>query len=154
MRLDSGKECLKCDFCSSLYFPEANADGVRVFGDPGEDACPVCDVVLVHAAIGGERVFYCENCRGMLVPMGSFLVILNDLRARRGDAVGIASPPDWNDLNRHIDCPRCRVEMDTHPYGGGGGVIIDTCSECSVIWLDASEMARMARVPDRAAVQY
>jgi Zn-finger nucleic acid-binding protein len=38
--------------------------------------------------------------------------------------------------------------MDTHPYGGPGNVIIDTCENCSVNWLDHGELQRIVRAPD------
>lgn len=38
--------------------------------------------------------------------------------------------------------------MDGHPYGGGGNVNVDSCEKCGVIWLDGSELRRMAAAPD------
>ena len=39
--------------------------------------------------------------------------------------------------------------MDTHPYGGGGSVIIDDCENCALDWLDYAELDRIVRAPDR-----
>ena len=38
--------------------------------------------------------------------------------------------------------------MDAHPYAGPGAVIIDSCSECCVNWLDHGELQRIVRAPD------
>ncbi|MGD0548268.1 MAG: hypothetical protein ABR991_10645, partial [Terracidiphilus sp.] len=35
--------------------------------------------------------------------------------------------------------------MDAHFYGGPGNVVIDSCEECCVIWLDRGEARRIAR---------
>jgi Zn-finger nucleic acid-binding protein len=38
--------------------------------------------------------------------------------------------------------------MDTHPYAGPGNVIIDSCGDCWLLWLDRGELARIAHAPD------
>jgi hypothetical protein len=35
--------------------------------------------------------------------------------------------------------------METHAYGGGGNAVVDTCSRCDFIWLDAGELAIIGR---------
>ncbi len=40
--------------------------------------------------------------------------------------------------------------MDVHFYGGPGNVVIDSCEECSLIWLDRGELMRIAHAPDSA----
>jgi Zn-finger nucleic acid-binding protein len=35
--------------------------------------------------------------------------------------------------------------MDTHPYYGGGRVVVDTCHRCTLIWLDAGELTVIER---------
>jgi Zn-finger nucleic acid-binding protein len=39
--------------------------------------------------------------------------------------------------------------MDTHPYLGPGHIVIDSCSECGLNWLDSGELMRIVRAPDR-----
>jgi Zn-finger nucleic acid-binding protein len=40
--------------------------------------------------------------------------------------------------------------MDTHPYGGGGNAVIDSCFVCRLVWLDAGELTVLERyVPPR-----
>jgi Zn-finger nucleic acid-binding protein len=35
--------------------------------------------------------------------------------------------------------------METHPYHGGGAVMIDDCDRCGLVWLDRGEIARIVR---------
>jgi Zn-finger nucleic acid-binding protein len=146
MRLEDGKDAFTCDYCKSIYFPEKNEDGVRVLGEPAALLCPVCAVALVHAAHSGHRLLYCTRCRGMLIRMEVFVGLIQDLRARREGAAAVLVP-DRKDLERRIMCPQCHQPMDTHFYGGPGNIIIDDCDRCSLNWLDAGELMRIALAP-------
>jgi Zn-finger nucleic acid-binding protein len=148
MHLEADRECLVCDYCHNIYFPDANDDGVRVLGEPATEACPVCAVPLVPAAMSGQRILYCARCRGMLILMDVFVALVQELRARRTTSATGAHPPDWNGLRRHILCPRCHQTMNTHPYGGPGNIIIDNCPACYLNWLDAHELNRIVSAPD------
>jgi Zn-finger nucleic acid-binding protein len=148
MRLEEDRQFLTCEYCGNVHFPDPNSEGVRVLEVPSELACPVCAIPLVHAAAGGERILYCGRCRGMLISMDRFTGIIQDLRSRRETTVAPPSPPNWKDLDRRIKCPRCSQPMDTHPYGGGGNVIMDDCENCSLNWLDYGELERIVRAPD------
>jgi Zn-finger nucleic acid-binding protein len=149
MRLKPEQECLVCDYCGSVHFPETNADGVRVLGETSTLNCPICAVPLVHAAIARERMLYCGQCRGMLVGMEPFVAIVHNLRARGEVIAEAALQPDWSEMDRRIHCPQCDREMDTHPYGGGGNVIIEDCERCELDWLDHGELERIVQAPDR-----
>ena len=107
----------------------------------------VCSVPLVHAALRGQRLLYCSRCRGMLISMDAFTAVIGNLRSRREVSADAARPPDWKDLDRRIRCPQCSQTMDTHPYLGPGNVIIDSCENCSVNWLDYGELDRIVRAP-------
>ena len=147
MRLNADEDCLKCDYCKSTFFPAQNDDGVSVLGIPAAEECPICAIPLMHAALAKIRILYCTNCRGMLIPMGVFLSLVEQLRAGQPGTL-IAPAPDPHDLERHINCPRCHKPMDTHFYNGPGNVIIDDCDPCSLNWLDHGELTRIVRAPD------
>ena len=149
MRLESGSDSLCCDYCRSIYFPEADSSGVRILGEPSGESCPVCAVPLMHAALAKERIRYCPCCRGMLIPMGVFVSLIEELRTQAGGA-GIQTAPDRRDLQRKLDCPSCHRRMDTHFYEGPGNVIIDDCSPCFLNWLDHGELLRIVHAPDRS----
>jgi Zn-finger nucleic acid-binding protein len=148
MRLEEDKDYLNCDYCRSMYFPEANDDGVRVLGEPAYELCPVCEIPLVHAAVGGQRILHCGRCRGILLAVPVFVQLIDDLRAHHDHASAIARPLNPKDLERTIRCPRCHGPMDTHPYGGPGNIVLDTCENCFLHWLDYGELQRIVRAPD------
>ena len=153
MRLKDDADYLICDYCRTPHFPDPNADGVRVLGVPAGISCPICAVPLMNASVARERMFYCERCRGMLISMGVFPEIVQDLRSRREVSVDAARPTDWKDLDRRIRCPKCGVTMDTHAYCGPGNIIIDSCENCSQNWLDYGELDRVVRARDPAATR-
>ncbi|MGD0014801.1 MAG: zf-TFIIB domain-containing protein [Bryobacteraceae bacterium] len=147
MRLDIGKECLACDYCGSLHFPEPEADGVSVLDGKSELNCPICAIPLAEAMISGRPLLYCERCRGMLVTMALFVEIILILRARRTQPPEPQHGFDKRDLQRVVVCPQCGERMDTHPYGGPGRVAIDSCSNCHLNWLDHSELHQIVAAP-------
>ena len=148
LRLKDDTDAFVCDYCGNVHVPDPNSDGVRVLDVPSSESCPVCSVPLVHAAIAGYRMRYCKRCHGMLIEMDRLLVIEQSLRARHDAALAATERPDPRDLDRRISCPRCGRPMDTHPYQGPGNVIIDSCENCSLDWLDYGELDRMVRAPD------
>jgi Zn-finger nucleic acid-binding protein len=148
MRLEQDRDCQVCDFCGNIHVPELNADGIRVFDEPAGLACPLCAIPLVYATADGLRIRHCTRCHGLLIPMDTFLAIVRDLRSRR-ESTADGRPFDLKALDRRIRCPRCDQEMDTHVYGGGGNVVIDSCENCCLNWLDYSELDRIVRAPDR-----
>jgi len=149
MRLEADKECLVCDYCSTVHFPEANPDGVRVLEEPSPLHCPICDIALVHASVARQRMLYCGRCHGMLVGMDNFVAMVHNVRTRHEISGEPSHQPDWTEMDRRIKCPQCSEQMDTHPYGGGGNVIIEDCEHCSLNWLDYGELERIVQAPDR-----
>src|ERR1700722_1041619 len=112
MRLKDDADYLLCEYCATPHFPDPNADGVRVLGVSAEIFCPLCAVSLTHASVVRERIFYCERCRGMLISMGAFPEIVQEMRSRREVTGDAAHAPDWKDLERRIRCPKCSKAMD------------------------------------------
>jgi Zn-finger nucleic acid-binding protein len=153
MRLEADKECLTCDYCKSIYFPEKDDDGVRVLAVPAAESCPVCGIPLLHAILARERIRYCTRCHGMLIRMNTFLALIQELRNGPNGAV-IPHAPDRRDLDRKIKCPECHQRMDTHIYGGPGNLVIDDCSHCCLNWLDHAELMRIAQAPERWYDEY
>ena len=147
MRLNSDADHFECEYCKSLFFPSKNDEGVSVLAVASGESCPVCAEPLMHAAIAKIRIRYCTRCRGMLIPMGVFIALVEELRA--GDPGTLIAPtPDRHDLQRRINCPHCHHQMDTHFYNGPGNVIIDDCDTCELNWLHHGELMRIVRAPD------
>ena len=153
MRLKPDMTSFRCDYCQRVFLPEANEDdGVRVLGEPSGQSCPICTTNcatgLVHATLDNIRICYCTKCRGMLVPMGSLSALVDAVKGeKRGGA--IQPPADAADLQRKTNCPVCHHRMDTHFYGGPGNVVIDSCEDCCLTWLDGGELARIAQAPEQ-----
>jgi Zn-finger nucleic acid-binding protein len=150
MRLRDGRDCLTCDYCQSISFPEKNEDGVRVLDDPSELSCPVCAVPLKHALNQAHQILYCTHCRGSLISATVFVLLLQDLRAHRGDTQATTHLPDPQELKRRIQCPQCRRDMDAHYYAGPGNIVIDDCASCDLNWLDSGELMAIVCAPDHA----
>jgi Zn-finger nucleic acid-binding protein len=147
MRLKPDEDSYKCDYCHNVFLPERSDDGVRVLGDPSNLACPICNIPLVNAAMGKIHILYCTKCQGMLVSMQTFSTLIDELQAQQRRP--IAQPPaDGSDLQRKIDCPQCHHRMDTHFYAGPGNVVVDSCEDCSLIWLDRGELMHIVYAPD------
>lgn len=148
MRLKPDMTSFKCEYCLSVYLPEANADdGVRVLDEAVGQGCPVCTLGLMNATLSNVRLRYCTKCRGMLVPMGALQSLVEELRSQTRGAT-IPPAADATELRRKIDCPQCHRHMDAHFYAGPGHVIIDSCENCSVIWLDGGELTRIVQAPE------
>ncbi len=147
MRLQSASDGLACDYCKNIFFPEKDDEGVSVFSEASEDSCPVCAVPLMHAALAKVGVEYCTRCRGMLVSMGVFMTLVDELRAGQPGSL-IPPPPDPGELHRKLDCPHCHQPMDTHFYSGAGNVVIEDCDACELNWLDHGKLMRIVHAPD------
>jgi len=112
--------------------------------------CPMCpDSNLSVCTLHGTQVCGCETCRGFLIDGAS----LSDLViALRIDFQGKEDKPkliETRELDQFIECPPCGNRMYTHPYHGPGNVVINSCSECKLTWLDAGEFGKIIRAPGK-----
>jgi Zn-finger nucleic acid-binding protein len=155
MQLKPGMDSYKCEYCQSVHFPDKNDDGVRILADQTDadhpdqpvQNCPVCSIPLKLASIDKFRILYCTQCHGMLIPMEEFQVLIDDLQALQRDTI-VPPAVDKSDLRRTINCPHCSHAMEAHLYGGPGNVVIDSCDNCSLNWLDHGELMRIVHAPD------
>jgi Zn-finger nucleic acid-binding protein len=142
-------DTLVCDYCKNVVTAEKNDDGITLLGEARDQACPLCNLPLQQATLAKVPLLYCSKCQGMLASMEIFADLIDAARARHPGT--IAEPPiDPADLNRHIGCPKCHRPMDTHTYCGPGNVVMDTCENCQLNWLDRGELARIAQAPNDA----
>jgi Zn-finger nucleic acid-binding protein len=115
-------------------------------------ACPLCSLPLVQASIAKIPVLFCNQCQGLLLPMPVLQPILEELRGGAQSAA-VQTPPDAGDIKRALRCPKCNQRMDTHYYAGPGNVIVDSCDNCDLLWLDRGELTRIAHAPDESSVE-
>jgi Zn-finger nucleic acid-binding protein len=144
----------KCDYCHAVFYPGEEDDSALVSADPADPslACPVCSLLLVKAAIAKIPVLFCNQCHGLLLPMQVLRPLIDELRTGNG-AQAVQTPPDRGDLKRTLRCPKCNRRMDTHFYAGPGNVIVDSCDQCSLLWLDRGELTRIAHAPDEDSAE-
>lgn len=148
MHLAAGSDYMQCEFCKNIHIADPDDEGVRVTEEHSGTACPICNLPLWNATLMGIRLQSCRKCRGMLIPMETFLDLIEQLRSKQGDAVATPTRAASDELRRKINCPRCHHPMDAHFYLGGGSVVIDGCDDCCLNWLDHGELMRIVRAPD------
>jgi Zn-finger nucleic acid-binding protein len=154
MTLVDGRDDFLCDFCSTLRLPKASdvsADGVKPPGQESRLLCPICEVELSAGLIVGNPVLYCETCRGALFGGENLLHVVRKLRAERTGPPDKPRPLNPEELRRKIRCPACRGVMEAHPYYGPGNVVVDSCAQCRLVWLDQGEIGAIERAPGPGA---
>ena len=147
MALDAGRPSWTCTHCGSLMCLEPVPDGVRVTGERGHD-CPICRTSLTRALLDDRQpIEICERCKGTFMPLPAFAETLTARRRRAQTPTVTPAPADQRDLQRRIACPQCSALMMTDWYYGPGNMVIDTCENCGVVWLDAGELRRAVDAP-------
>lgn len=147
-------EGFQCSFCHRVFFPGQVEEHVEVSAQSSDSrlACPVCFQPLVEATLAKTSILYCMQCHGLLMSMEAVTDVVDELRAS-ADNDAVQTSADRDDLKRVIQCPRCNRRMDTHRYAGPGNVVVDSCDNCSLIWLDRGEVTRIAHAPDEDTLQ-
>jgi Zn-finger nucleic acid-binding protein len=148
MHLAAGSDYMRCDFCKNIHIADPDDEGVRLNEEQSQLACPICGEPLWNATLTGVRLQSCRKCRGMLIPMETFVDLIEQLRSKQGDAVATPRRAAPDELRRKINCPKCRRPMEAHFYLGGGSVVIDGCDPCCLNWLDHGELMRIVRAPE------
>jgi Zn-finger nucleic acid-binding protein len=151
MELFERRKYYYCTYCGTFHLIEtSDQDGVQVLERPGGAPCPVCAAPLAKALLDTvHAIESCEQCRGVLLPRGAFVDVINIRRAHASGAPTTPTPLDPRELQRRLVCPHCRQRMDVHPYYGPGNIVIDSCSECDLIWLDFGELRQVVDAPGK-----
>lgn len=151
MTLFRDRDYFYCEYCGSFHFPLPSPGGIRLLGEnPDEIRCPHCQIPL-HIVTLDDRFqgYHCQNCRGFLFEMTAFRDAVGTRRALAETPPETPRPLNRSELERTIDCPSCSQVMSTHPYLGPGAIVIDTCSQCSLIWLDPGELSQVVNAPGK-----
>ena len=151
MELHESRGYFFCTHCGSFHFPQPPDDeGLRVIGQEADPPlCPACRGPLAAARLDDHPVHVCQACRGVLTPRSVFADVVRVRRAWASGPPVARRPRDEREGAREAICPVCARQMATHPYLGPGGVVIDTCDTCDVVWLDAGELRRIVDAPGR-----
>jgi Zn-finger nucleic acid-binding protein len=147
LRTIANRDYFVCDYCTAIVFREPDVDDVIVLGERGVLPCPLCQGTLVTAKVGDGSVLFCERCRGILCDQQTFGAVVGQLRNDPATPLAIPRPINRADLARNVPCPQCASLMDTHPYYGPGNVVVDTCGQCRLIWLDHGELHKIVSAP-------
>lgn len=149
MTLFRDQDYFYCEYCGSFHFPPASTEGVRLLGNnPEGSLCPHCQIPLQHVTLDDRfRGYLCPGCQGFLFERNTFRDTIETRRALVTTPPEAPRPLNPAELERRIDCPVCAREMSTHPYLGPGTIVIDTCSQCNLIWLDNGELNRVVNAP-------
>ena len=141
-----------CTFCQTVQTAtdvSEVVDRVLSLESPLGVHCPVCDAEFETALIDEVPACHCPNCRGLLLSSTEFRRVVEDRRAKyTGPDVAVALPHPI-EFERKIACPSCHKLMEVHPYYGAGRAIIDSCSECQLVWIDQGELTNLERSPGR-----
>lgn len=127
-----------------------NDDGIKLTDKSLEFTCPVCpDANLVVAEFHGTQVCACSQCKGFLLDSESLGFLVTGLRANYKGPEDKPELIKTRELDERMNCPACYQYMYTHPYYGPGNVVINSCGECKLNWLDQGEFAKLIRSPGR-----
>jgi hypothetical protein len=85
----------------------------------------------------------------MMFQQTVFARLVQHLRAMKPGPGVLPEPMDPRQLNVRRLCPTCEGFMETHPYGGPGNAVMDSCASCKVIFLDRGELSKLANAPGR-----
>ena len=144
MRKPNGADYYICDYCFSVKYPEnSKISFIKTLEVTSDYACPVCGSLLTEGLLYEKKVFFCKQCGGILIKMSDFASVVETMRAFQTKKTVNTHKITEEELNRVIRCPICGSKTDTHPYYGPGHVVIDTCPECFVVWLDSEELTKI-----------
>ena len=150
MELVESRRYFRCAHCGTFHFPDGvEADGIRIVGAaPAAPTCPVCTDAMAHALLDNDYpIDFCVRCRGVLLPRSTFAVVILKRRAWATSPHADPVPLDRRELERQLACPKCGGRFETYPHYGPGTVVIDSCANCDLIWLDFGEMRRIVDAP-------
>lgn len=145
MQAEQGSGVRVCEHCGSSEQLSGISSLIEITG-ASERQCPTCQIALSSGKLDGRALLFCQRCEGLLIEMGSFVAVIDAARAREEQS-GTIPPRRQAPGDRTIECPACHRPMLSHFYGGPGNLVIDTCEQCHVNWLDPGELRRIARAP-------
>ena len=151
MTLYRERDYYHCEHCGRYHFPDSSADGLRVLGENLERImCPLCQIPLNMVTVDDfYRGYICSNCQGLIFKRTTFRDAIDSRRAKTKLPSEPANRFNPEELKRDVFCPLCKVEMGTYHYLGPGNIIIDTCHDSDLIWLDYGELNKIVNAPGK-----
>lgn len=107
--------------------------------------CPRCHTELTRGTFAAVRVFRCDECSGTALSQHNVLPVLEHLTLSvYGDVSPDIPLPATQDNSPPLSCPDCLANMERHGYMGSKQLLMDSCPDCTMIWLDKDELGAMA----------
>jgi hypothetical protein len=103
----------------------------------------------VAGVIEDVPIAHCPEFHGMMLAADWMPQFVSALRASYAGPDVTPTPLDPAQLAIMRRCPQCGRPMEVHPFYGPGGIVIDSCVRCAVVWLDDGETTRIMRAPGR-----
>ncbi|MCG8378989.1 MAG: zf-TFIIB domain-containing protein [Proteobacteria bacterium] len=89
-------------------------------------------------------VMHCPQCDGVLIKQMSLMTLLTEMAKELSQDISLVSEiepvPDKGD---NVSCPGCYSVMDNYGYMGSKNIMIDSCGQCAVLWIDTDELVAM-----------
>jgi len=150
-----GQSHHQCRSCNSYSFPaeiDQTDEPIVPTGRITGFDCPRCKVGLEVGVLGDNvEVCFCSNCRGYVIDNDTFGKLARSLRDSYTGVDDKPKPIAPDQLDVVQNCPACFSKMEAHPYYGPGSVVIDSCSQCKLVWMDHGELGRIVRAPGQRA---
>lgn len=112
--------------------------------------CPNCKHILRAVEYEGIHIETCTQCHGEWLDAGELghivkaREVLFDVQERKAVAAAASiKGVRLKDVDRDLRCPTCGGQTDAINYGGDTGIIIDRCTSCHGMWLDADELEKI-----------
>lgn len=107
--------------------------------------CPKCSGVFETKSYEGVEVDICSTCSGVWLDRGELTQIISRLDESFSPSLikstidaGFAGVPK-SEKDQKVQCPHCKIPMNSVNYNYGSGIIIDKCDDHG-IWLDKGEL--------------
>jgi Zn-finger nucleic acid-binding protein len=112
-----------------------------------KSSCPRCSESLLVGSFHEVEIEKCPACQGIFVRQNKMIPLLE---AMTSDLIGTIDPDHdvqpLPDKGSGVPCPCCGELMNHHGYMETNLVLIDSCSNCSGVWLDPDELAVMSQI--------
>ena len=109
--------------------------------------CPNCKSSLNAITYEGIHIETCDKCGGEWLDAEELghIARVRETRFTPDERRAVAAASKITgvkvkDHDRDLICPKCGGTTDAINYGGDSGIIIDRCTSCHGIWLDAAEL--------------
>lgn len=117
--------------------------------------CPCCTAPLRELSYEGVSIRTCDGCGGEFVGPQPLRHIVNVRLERFGPEihkmVESRMPTEGVPVKdgRTLECPSCKGATGVINYTLDSGVLIDRCTKCGGMWLDAQELENLQALLER-----